>query len=58
MVHDLIKLRELSEQVVQETAEHNELGKKIFSSYNNYKEQVRAWNAISEGAYLDSLRLS
>jgi TRAP-type mannitol/chloroaromatic compound transport system substrate-binding protein len=54
----LIKLRELSEQVVKETAEQNELGKKIFASYDSYKKQVRAWNAISEAAYIDSLRLS
>ena len=53
----LIKLREISEQVVAETAEGSELGKRIFESYNNYKKQVRAWHTISEAAYLDSLGL-
>ncbi len=54
----LIKLRELSEQIVEEIANSSEVGKRIFKSYNTYKNQVRSWHTISEQAYLDSLRLS
>ena len=53
----LIKLRELSNQVVEEIAEGNDLGRRILESYNSYKKQVRSWHVISEHAYIDSLRL-
>ncbi|RLA02075.1 MAG: ABC transporter substrate-binding protein [Gammaproteobacteria bacterium] len=53
----LIKLKELSEQVVAETAEGSELGQKILTSYNQYKKQVRSWSKISDHAYVDSIRL-
>jgi len=52
----LSKLKQLSEQVVTETAEGSELGKRILTSFNTYKKQVRSWHAISEQAYIDSLR--
>lgn len=52
----LQKLRELSDQVVTETASGDELGQRILESFNNYKKQVRSWHAVSERAYLDSLR--
>ncbi|MCP3673332.1 MAG: TRAP transporter substrate-binding protein [Gammaproteobacteria bacterium] len=54
----LIKLRKISEQVVEDIANNSEIGKRIFKSYNAYKKQVRSWHAISEYAYNDSLRLS
>ncbi len=53
----LIKLREISEQVVGEIANESELSKRILESYNQYKKQVRAWGDISEVAYYESLKL-
>lgn len=54
----LIKLREISEQVVSESAQGSELGLRILQSFNDYKKQVRSWHAISERAYADSLTLT
>jgi len=53
----LVKLKAISEEVVAEIADGSELGKRILESYKTYKQQVRSWHAISEQAYLDSLRL-
>ncbi len=53
----LVKLKDLSRQVVTEIASESELGKRILESYLNFEKQVRTWHEISEHAYVDSLRL-
>lgn len=53
----LIKLREISELVVAESAAGSELGERILASFNGYKKQVRSWHAISEEAYVKSRNL-
>jgi TRAP-type mannitol/chloroaromatic compound transport system substrate-binding protein len=53
----LVKLREISEQLAKETVAGSEIGQKILTSFNDYKEQVRSWHNVSEYAYIDSIRL-
>jgi len=53
----LLKLKILSREVVTEIAEESELGKRILESFLSFEKQVRSWHAISEHAYVDSLRL-
>ncbi|MCP4411184.1 MAG: ABC transporter substrate-binding protein, partial [Gammaproteobacteria bacterium] len=53
----LVKLKDLSRQVVTEIALESELGTRILDSYLSFEKQVRSWHNISEHAYVDSLRL-
>jgi len=50
----LNRLRELSEQVVAEIAEHDDQSKRVFSSFQAFREQVIQWSKISERAYLNA----
>ena len=49
----LARLRELSEDVVRETAT-DELSRRILDSYYGFLTEVRAYHAISEQAYLNA----
>ena len=48
----LAKLRELSEQVVQEVAGRDKTTRAIYESFRNFRQQVMDWQRISELAYL------
>ena len=49
----LIKLKELSHDVVVELAAKNKAAQKIYDSYNKFYKQVSAWHEISEKIYFN-----
>lgn len=51
----LNKLKTLSEEVVAELAEKDALSEKVFASFSAFRNQARAWQDISERAYLNAL---
>jgi TRAP-type mannitol/chloroaromatic compound transport system substrate-binding protein len=51
----LNKLKTLSEQVVAELAEKDAMSEKVFASFSAFRKQARAWQDISERAYLNAL---
>lgn len=53
----LKKLNELSEQVVKEESEKDEMSKKVYASYKAYRDQVMKWHEISERAFLNARSL-
>jgi len=50
----LARLRELSDEVVSEIADKNAEARKIYDSFNTFRDKVMAWTDISERAYLNS----
>jgi len=50
----LVKLKQLSDEVVHEVANKSDLGRKVFASYNKYREQAVNWHNISERAYYNA----
>jgi len=50
----LIKLRDLSDEVLQEVAASDALAKKAYESFKAYKEGVQSYHAISEQAFLNA----
>ncbi len=50
----LSTLQRLSDEVVNELATKDSMSKKIFSSFENYRHQVKKWTDISELAYLQA----
>lgn len=50
----LRKLQSLSDEVVIEIANKDELGKKIYASFKQYRDNVVAWHDISERAFLNA----
>lgn len=48
------KLRELSEQVVAEIAQKDELSSKVYASYKKFLDQAKEWSGISELTYLQA----
>jgi len=48
----IAKLRTLSEEVVAEIAQKDELSQKVFASYQKFLSQAREWTRISEISYL------
>ncbi|HEC28409.1 MAG TPA: TRAP transporter substrate-binding protein [Gammaproteobacteria bacterium] len=50
----LAKLKVLSDEVVHEVANKNDLGKKVFASYSKFREQAMEWHNISERAYYNA----
>ena len=50
----LDKLRALSDEVVGEVAEKDPLSKKVYDSFVQFRDQAKAWHAISEQAYLNA----
>ena len=49
----LMRLRDLSEQVVAEIAGKDALSAKVFDSYRAFQRQVMSWTDISERAYMN-----
>jgi TRAP-type mannitol/chloroaromatic compound transport system substrate-binding protein len=50
----LIKLRELSNEVVAEIANKDDFSKRTYTSYQKFLTQAKEWSAISELAYLQA----
>jgi TRAP-type mannitol/chloroaromatic compound transport system substrate-binding protein len=50
----LSKLQVLSEQVVAEVSAADPLAQKVYNSYKNYRDQVKAYHAVSEQAYINA----
>jgi TRAP-type mannitol/chloroaromatic compound transport system substrate-binding protein len=48
----ILKLRELSEQVVAEIAQKDELSSRVYASYRKFLDQAKGWSGISELTYL------
>ena len=48
----LAMLQKLSDEVVQEVAAKNKMTQKVYTSFKNYRDQVKKWTDISEKAYL------
>jgi len=53
----LKKLRVLSDAVVREEAEKDELTKKVFESFVAFRDQATQWHGVSEQAYLNARTL-
>lgn len=47
------KLKTLSDEVVKELANKDEFSRKVYESYNSYRNKVMAWHEYSERAYLN-----
>ena len=50
----LNRLKELSGEVVAELTERDPMAKKVYESYQKFREQVIAWHNVSERAYLNA----
>lgn len=49
----LKRLKQLSEGVVAEIADKDPFARKVYTSYQQFRQQVMAWHQISEQAYLN-----
>lgn len=50
----LAKLRELSEQVLEEQAAADPMSGKVYASFKTFRANVKAWHAVSEQAYIEA----
>ena len=50
----LDKLQALSDEVVAEVASADPLSQKVYDSYKTYRDQVKAYHAVSEQAYINA----
>ena len=50
----LAKLRQLSDEVVSEIADKDDLSRRVYESFTTYRSQVTQWSDISERAYLNA----
>jgi len=50
----LEKLKALSDEVVAEVAAADPLSQKVYDSYKTYRDQVKAYHAVSEQAYINA----
>lgn len=48
------KLKTLSDEVVAEIAENDAMSKKVYESFKQFRDQVMAWQNVSERAYLNA----
>lgn len=53
----LLKLKQLSEEVVAETANKDAMSKKVYESFKQFKSQVTRWHDVSERAYFEARAL-
>ncbi len=53
----LKKLHQLSDEVVAELAAKNAISQKIFNSYQSFRDNVIAWDNMSELAYMNARKL-
>ena len=54
----LKKMKLLSDAVVREEAEKDELTKKVYESFIKFRDQATKWHGVSEQAYLNARTLS
>jgi len=55
---DVLKtLKQLSEEVVLELANKDPMAKKIYTSFNQFRNQVSQWSTLSEQAFLKARAL-
>ncbi|NOQ16574.1 MAG: twin-arginine translocation signal domain-containing protein [Methyloprofundus sp.] len=54
----LLKLKQLSEEVVLEVASKDPLAQKIYDSFSQFRAQVTQWSALSEQSFLRARALS
>ena len=52
----LSKLNKISDEILLELSQKNNLSKKVYGSYVNFLNRVRPWTLISEDAYLSSFK--
>ena len=52
----LSKLNKISDDILFELSQKNNLSKKVYDSYVNFLSRVRPWTLISEDAYLSSFK--
>ena len=52
----LSKLNKISDEILLELSQKNNLSKKVYDSYVNFLSRVRPWTLISEDAYLSSFK--
>jgi TRAP-type mannitol/chloroaromatic compound transport system substrate-binding protein len=50
----LMKLRDLSEQVVREVSEQDAMTKKVYESYKTYKDNIQGYHSLTEQAFLNA----
>lgn len=50
----LVKLRQLSDEVVSEIASKDAISRKVYESFTAFRDQVKQWSDISERAYLNA----
>ena len=50
----LARLKQLSDEVVAEVAKKDELSQRVYESFRTFRDQVTAWDNISERAYLNA----
>ncbi|MBK1647639.1 TRAP transporter substrate-binding protein [Rhabdochromatium marinum] len=50
----LVKLRDLSGEVVAEIAEKDDFSKRVYASYHKFLKQSQDWSKLSEYAYLNA----
>lgn len=50
----LARLRQLSDEVVAEIADKDDLSRKVYESFQAFRDQVTHWHDISERAYLNA----
>lgn len=53
----LITLRQISDQVVSELAESDEVTRHIYESYKSFQEGVEHYHNIAEEAYVEARKL-
>nr|WP_254262506.1 TRAP transporter substrate-binding protein [Marinobacterium weihaiense] len=54
----MLKLRTISDEVVAEEAQKDEITKKVYDSFVQFRDQVQKWTAVSEQAYIHGRSLS
>ena len=52
----LSKLNKISDEILLEVSQKNNLSKKVYDSYVNFLNRVRPWTLISEDGYLSSFK--
>ena len=52
----LTKLNKISDEILLELSQKNNLSKKVYDSYVNFLSRVRPWTLISEDGYLSSFK--
>ena len=53
----LIELRRITEEVMEDFIEDDEMAQKVYKSYTEFKDQVINYHRISEKAYIDTREL-